>query len=71
MRPTKSKMQNIKRRIDIYLLMQKCTDEAEFQKLMSEHNALTDASGAPKMTSQNLEQFKNGGLAINLMCKMP
>ena len=46
--------------IRIYLQMQKAESEEEFQRLLAEHDRLTEADGKPQLIARTLEQFRRG-----------
>jgi hypothetical protein len=59
-RRSKPKNKNLHRSIQVYLEMQKVETEAEFQRLLAEHDCLTDADGKPRLVARTLEQFRRG-----------
>jgi hypothetical protein len=40
--------------------MQRATTEAEFARLLAEHDGLTDADGLPRLRARTLEEFREG-----------
>jgi hypothetical protein len=46
--------------IRLYLQMQKATTEEEFQSLLVQHDACTDADGVPRLSARTLAEFRAG-----------
>ena len=46
----------------VYLAMQRATTEAEFAKLLAEHDRLTDADGLPRLRARTLDEFRRGSV---------
>jgi hypothetical protein len=42
--------------------MQRATTEAEFARLLAEHDGLTDADGLPRLRARTLEEFRRGSV---------
>jgi serine/threonine protein kinase len=59
-RRSKPKRQHLHRSIALYLKMQEATTEGEFQELLAEHDACTDADGRPRLVARALANFHRG-----------
>jgi hypothetical protein len=54
------KNDHLQESIQVYLRMQTAETEEEFQRLLVEHDRLTDADGKPRLVPRTLEQFHRG-----------
>jgi hypothetical protein len=59
-RRSKLRNEHLQQAIQVYLKMQKAESEGEFQRLLAEHDRLTDADGKPRLVARTLEQFRRG-----------
>jgi hypothetical protein len=59
-RRTKPKYDHLRESIRLYLRMQEVTSEVEFQELLRQHDACTDADGKPRLVARMLAEFRRG-----------
>jgi hypothetical protein len=59
-RRSKPKREYLHRSIALYLKMQAAQTEAEFQALLAEHDACTDADARPRLVTRTLADFRRG-----------
>jgi hypothetical protein len=59
-RRSKRRDKHLDELIGLYLQMQKVESEEPFQRLLAEHDRLTDADGRPRLVARTLEQFRQG-----------
>jgi hypothetical protein len=59
-RRSNPKREYLHRSIELYLKMLASQTEAEFQALLAEHDACTDADGRPRLVLCTLAEFRRG-----------
>jgi hypothetical protein len=59
-RRSRSRNDRLRESIAIYLRMQQAETEEGFQRLLAEHDRLTDADDKPRLVARTLEQFRRG-----------